>query len=261
MEELIPHIGKITKKKQETKDIITIWVTLDKDISFEPGQFVMVSIFGFEEAPISIAGREEKSLILTVKGVGKLTNELLTLPSGSEIGIRGPYGRGFPVTEIGNQPLILVAGGIGLPPVWSVIESIPETGADTYLLYGAKSEEDMIYKENMNNQKGVKIYQSLDSPANGWKGHIGFVHQLLDLIEDSIIKKSMLFVCGPEVMYTPLLAALENKGVTLSKIYLSFERQMRCGVGKCWHCYQGSKLVCLDGPVFRGDEALKEGFI
>ncbi len=261
MKELIPEIGRIVKKRQETRDVVSLWVDTDKKISFEPGQFLMVSLFGLEEAPISIAVKDGDSIILTVKGVGRLTNKLLSLPSNSEIGIRGPYGRGFPMDGINGNPIVLVAGGIGLPPIWSVIESLPTTANNVHLLYGIKTEDDIIYKERLNNLKGINTYLTVDRPTNGWRGHVGFVHQLLDLIDNSILKKALVFTCGPEVMYRPLLTTLEKKGVSSTQTYLSFERQMRCGIGKCWHCYQGTKLVCLHGPIFRGDEALREGFI
>ena len=97
--------------------------------------------------------------------------------------------------------------------------------------------------------------------TNGWKGHVGFVHNLLDLLKGDTFKKALVFACGPEVMYRPLLEALEAKGLPNTRTYLSFERQMRCGIGKCGHCYQGHKFVCTHGPVFRGDEAIREGFL
>lgn len=261
MKDLIPEIVKIVKKRQETKDIASLWVEGGKLLSSEPGQFIMVSLFGLEEAPLSIAGREGDLIILTVKDAGSLTNELLSLAPGSEIGIRGPYGRGFPLDQVKGKPLILIAGGIGLPPIWSVLESLPTPIKETYLLYGAKREEEIIYKEELAAKKDVKILQTVDSPSKGWKGHVGFVHNLLDLLKDDTFKNALVFACGPEVMYRPLLEALKAKGLPDTRTYLSFERQMRCGIGRCGHCYQGRKLVCTDGPVFRGDEAKQVGFL
>ena len=263
MKALIPETAIIVRKRQETQDVVTFWVKGDCVSDFLPGQFVMVSLPGFEEAPVSIAGSENSDITVTVKGVGRLTNELCSLPVGSEIGIRGPYGNGFPIDEASDRPLILVAGGIGLPPLWSVTgaDKIKRTPDKVTLLYGTKRESDIIYGEELKSLKGTRVLQAVERPAKEWKGHTGYVHQLLQRVESEILREATVFACGPEVMYGPLTGKLEESGVGDNRIYLSFERQMRCGVGKCLHCYQGGKLVCVHGPVFRADEAKREGFL
>jgi NAD(P)H-flavin reductase len=259
MKELIPEIVKVVKKRQETEDVTSLWVEANGFLPHEPGQFVMVSVFGLEEAPFSIAGSVKGTLMLTVRAVGGLTRALSALAPGDEVGLRGPFGRGFPVVEARGRPLVLIAGGIGLPPIRSVLETLATPVKDTYLLYGVKSPKDIIYSEILNEEtwaeKGVKVLTTVDIPESGWKGHAGPVHGLLDLLDGEMLKGAFAFACGPEAMYGPLLEALKAKGVAGKNIYLSLERQMRCGTGKCWHCYWAGKLVCTDGPVFRALEA------
>ncbi len=250
----LPKKSKVLKIAQETSDIKTFYM---ENVLGEhaPGQFVELTVFGVGEAPISISGAPGE-LILTVKKIGSVTNALFELKEGDFVGLRGPYGKGWPMNQLKRKTLIAVCGGVGLPPLRPVIYSQLAEGQNVILCYGARTPEDMVFREELSKwaSKGVDVRTTVDTCGMGWKGNVGVV----TCIMEQAIKKddnAVCMMCGPPVMMKFAAKLLLDKGFTKDQIYISLERNMKCGVGKCGHCMAGGKYVCKDGPVFRLDEA------
>ncbi len=254
----LPKKAKILKIVQETSDIKTFY--LENAIgSHLPGQFVELTVFGSGEAPISISSASGE-LTLTVKKVGAVTGALFELKEGDAVGIRGPYGRGWPMNQLKRRNVILVCGGVGLPPLRPVIYSVlaDKPAQKPILCYGARTPDDMVYKEEVAtwSKDSVSVNTTVDTCGIGWKGNVGVV----TCIMESAIKKddnAVCLMCGPPVMMKFASKLLLDKGFAKDQIYVSLERMMKCGVGKCGHCMAGGKYVCKDGPVFRLDEIEK----
>ena len=247
----IPKIVKIERVVRETSDINTLY--LKTAINFTPGQFIEVSCFGLGEVPISISSSpQEKSLMITFKRIGTVTGGLFNLKSGDCLGMRGPFGNGFSLEQLNGKDILLIAGGIGIAPLRSLFMTLllKRKGNNVTLLYGARSPEDMLYKNELAAwSKGMKVVIAVDKPNVQWRGRIGVVTQLLDEIQFEPAK-TKAFVCGPEIMMRFTTARLIELGVPPANIILSLERYMKCGIGKCGHCYIADKFVCRDGPVF-----------
>ena len=265
----VPELARIEKIVQETGTIKTFRLNLlnkkfKKSFEFMPGQFVQVSVFGIGEVPISICSSvfEKKFFEITVRNVGSVTNALFKLKEGDSIGIRGPYGNSYPMNEFKYKNIILAAGGVGFPPMKSIIEYVINNRDDfesLLLFYGAKDPADIIYKnelENWNKKNLLKILITVDKPDATWIGDVGLVTSLFDKVEINS-KNSVGVVCGSPVMMKFVVQKFQKLGFDNNQIYLSMERMMQCGFGKCGHCNIGKKYVCIDGPVFRYDE-LKE---
>jgi len=230
-----------------------------ESFSFYPGQFIMLSIFGIGEAPISItSGPDEKGFIeLCVRKVGRVTTALHSIHEGSKVGIRGPYGNGYPVKKMEHKNLLIVAGGLGIAPLRSLIryllwrrESFKEVG----IVYGARNPESILFREEMESlvmRTDIKCMLSVDSVTDKekWKWHVGKVTELLDKLKMPLLKTSIA-VCGPPVFYKFVLNKLLSIGYSKGSIYMSLERRMECGEGKCGHCVIGHKYTCVDGPIF-----------
>ncbi|VAX33871.1 Heterodisulfide reductase, cytochrome reductase subunit [hydrothermal vent metagenome] len=230
-----------------------------KSFSFSPGQFVMLSIFGVGEAPISItSGPDEKGFIdLCVRKAGRVTGVLHGLEENSRVGIRGPYGNGYPVEVMEGGNLLIVAGGLGIAPLRSLIRYVlyrRERFGEVGIGYGARDPESVLFYGEMQNllaRTDIKCMLSVDSvPENSrWQGHVGRVTQLLDKITMPLEGTSVA-VCGPPVFYKFVLDKLLRLGYSKGSIYMSLERRMECGLGKCGHCVVGHKYTCIDGPIF-----------
>jgi len=249
----IPKVTRIKRVSKETPDIKTI--SLKYPLDFIPGQFLEVSCFGIGEAPISISsGPDEKLLQISFKCIGSVTEGLFNLKNKDSIGIRGPFGEGFPLEQLEGKNLIFIAGGMGMAPLRSVLKFIlskkENRFGDIILLYGSRSPGDMLYKKELERWgKYIKVMLTVDTADSGWKGRVGVVTQLLNEIKiDPLTTKALL--CGPAVMMRFATARLTELGMKPSDIILSLERYMKCGIGKCGHCYLGDKFVCRDGPVF-----------
>lgn len=223
---------------------------------YKPGQFVQVSVLGAGEAPISICSSptEKGYFELCVRNAGLVTGALHNLKNGDELGIRGPYGNFFPIEELRNKDLVFIGGGIGLAPLRSAIKYVMDNRTDygdVIILYGARTKEDIVFANELDEWgrgKGVKVYTTIDEPQEGWTGHVGVVTTLLDKIKSAFKYKA--FVCGPPIMIHFTIKGLLNAGWAQEDIITTLERHMKCGVGKCGHCYLGGKYVCIDGPVF-----------
>jgi NAD(P)H-flavin reductase len=258
----MPEIAAVEEIKQETSNIRTLTLSFKNPRSLDasPGQFVELTIFGYGEFPVSIAsvlGPQKERFQTTIQQRGKATNEIQSLDVGSTIGIRGPFGNSFPMEEMKGKDIYLVTGGIGLAAIRYLLDHLLEN-RDQYgnlkLLYGARTPDDLIYRDSLIFQKGkaekngLDILMAVEHPDSNWQGHVGLVTELFDKtgINPS---NSIAAVCGPSVMMKSASMGLVDMGFNEEHIFLSMERRMQCGMGMCGHCMMGRKRVCLDGPV------------
>jgi len=222
-----------------------------------PGQFVSVSAFGYGEAPISIASSPTAGdhFQLCVRNVGNVTAALHQLEPGSSVGIRGPFGRGFPIEQLRGHDLLIVAGGLGLAPLRSLIQYAIDRRQEfrqITLLIGARTPSELLFRDEYaawQRQLVGEILVTVDRGDDQWSGHVGVITTLFpNLTLDA--KATMAVIVGPPVMYRFALAEAFSKGIPESQVYVSLERRMKCGVGKCGHCQLNGVYVCQKGPVF-----------
>lgn len=226
------------------------------------GQFVEVSIFGVGEAPFSISSAPSKHgfIELCIRNTGSVTSALHEKQCGDIIGIRGPFGRGFPFEEMKGSDILLVAGGLGIAPLKSLINHIHDERhefGNVIILYGSRNPSEVMFRQQFEmwkHRKDFELIMTVDEADETWDGEVGLVTKLFDRFE---IDPDNTYgaVCGPPVMYRFVIEEMRKKGLRHDRIYLSFERQMKCGFGKCGHCIVGHQYVCVDGPVFNFWEA------
>lgn len=230
--------------------------------AFVPGQFVQLSVPGAGEVPISPADLpgEDGALELCVRRVGHVTELLHTLPAGAPLGLRGPFGTGFPVAEMAGRPVLLLAGGLGIAPLRSLLFHLvrhPGEYGEVTLMYGAREPRLMLFREELAALASggkMRLYLTVDFAPREETGSFSCAVGLLpDLLKGFRFdaRGSYVAVCGPPPLYRCLTVELERAGVSPERILLSLERRMRCGIGRCCHCAVGQKLCCTDGPVFR----------
>lgn len=231
----------------------------DQGIVFNPGQFVLVSNFGYGEAPFGIASSpfEARYVDIFVRRAGCLTKALHQLKKGDQLFLRGPYGNGFPIDFMSGKDVIMVTGGCGIPPMAALTEYIIEKKwkfGRVYLIYGARTPADLLMKDNLEKwDKDIKVILTVDQPDKNWKGHVGMVSKIVKEIKVDPLD-AVAAMCGPGPMMDALEYILRPLGVSDRRIFVNMERKMQCGVGKCQHCTVGDKFVCQDGPVFNFDE-------
>jgi NAD(P)H-flavin reductase len=257
----VPEVATIEEIRDEIREVKTFYLSIDnKDIwsnfKYRSGQFIMCTIFGAGEFAVSLPPSPENDRFhITVRTVGKVTSALHALKPGDKVGIRGPFGNGFPFDEFKGKNLVYVAGGIGLIPLRSSIVHALQHKKDfgrVLVLHGARTPDDLMYKENLKEWQGFEgfeTYITVDVPTPDWKGETGFVHTLFDKA-NLPIDNTIAFVCGPPVMFNTVIGELMKRGLSDENIYSTLERHMKCGVGKCQHCAVGRTLVCTDGPVY-----------
>jgi len=269
----VPLRAVIRETRQETDDTKTLRVELadasrGSSFLFKPGQFLQVTMFGVGEAPISICSSplDIPSIQMSVRKIGRVTEAIHEARIGDPVGLRGPYGKGWPVDQLDGRDAVLVAGGIGMAPLRSLVRlmSGPERRTRKIVLcYGARNPSLLMYKNELGDwgRSGVEVRLTVDQGADGWDGRVGVVTSLLDDL-DVDIARSTAYVCGPPVMIKFTMRKLTQLGFEPESIYASLESMMRCGIGKCGHCHFGDKHVCLDGPVFsyRDMVDLPQGF-
>ena len=255
---LEPTPAKITKIIPETPDTKTFYFEVEKRFPEKPkpGQFTEIYIPGVGEAPVSICGCDDGEVIAqTVRSVGALTEYLFKLEEGARIGIRGPYGKGWPLGRLEGRDILIVAGGIGLAPLRGVIKEIEknrEKFGKLTILYGARTPDLLLYKYEFEEYRSIpnsEFLLTVDHGDEKWKGHVGVVTQLIPKARIEPERTTAL-VCGPEIMMKFTVKALGEVGFKDNQIYLSLERRMKCGVGLCGHCQVGPYFVCRHGPVF-----------
>ena len=228
-----------------------------KDLGHKPGQFVEISLFGIGEAPISISSSptKRKSFELAIRAVGNVTDAMHRLSKGAKLGIRGPFGNGFPMDDLKGKDILMVAGGIGLFPLRSLINYILDKRGDfgrLIILSGCKCPEERMFcneLENWNKSEALELLESVDTCGQNWTGNVGVVTTLFPKV-DLDPKKTFAITVGPPIMYKFVVAECLKKGIPDEQILLSFERRMKCGVGKCGHCQINNVYVCQEGPVF-----------
>ncbi len=254
-----PEKKRIIGYKRETADSFTI--RLDWQLEHEPGQFVFCSIPGIGEAPISICSDSRKYIDLNIREVGNVTKALSKLKKGTDLLVRGPYGKPYPMKLFRGNNIIIVGGGCGVAPLKGVIEYIENNRfefKDVNLFFGFRTPGDVLFGTRIEEwQKRFNIHISFDKVPKGqntcYDGSQGFVTQLVDQnITDNHNK--IVFICGPPIMIEKTAELLINKGFNEDQIYISAERLMYCGMGKCGRCMIHGKYTCLDGAVFRYDE-------
>jgi NAD(P)H-flavin reductase len=258
-----PTPVKIVAVREETPDTKTITLSPNIFSSFTPGQFAMLTVYGVGEAPFSICSPplDKNSLEFSVRKMGSVTKALHELDVGGAVGLRGPYGKGWPLEKMEGASVLLVGGGIGMAPLRPLVYSLL-WNRDKYesivVCYGARNPSLLMYKNEFEEwvSKGVELHLTVDEGDKDWKGNVGVVTTILDKPK---LNKSETIVCtcGPPVMIKFVLKKLVELGYFKDNIYASLESRMRCGVGKCGHCHFGGKHVCIDGPVFQYGEMME----
>ncbi|MCP4051252.1 MAG: oxidoreductase [bacterium] len=259
----LPEKATITKIKNFTDKELFFELELqnNKPLGHIPGQFIQLSILGIGEAPISISsppGADNKFEIC-VRAVGDVTNKLHSFNVGDEIFIRGPFGHGFDdsiIQKMYRKHILFIAGGIGYVPLRSLINKVlkePELYEKISILYGCKTPDEIMYKEEIAEVaemgKNIEFLKTVDHGDENWTGNTGVITTLIPQVKFNPLN-TIAIIAGPPVMYKFVLISLINKGMPKSNIYMSLERRMKCGVGKCGHCKMEGIYVCKEGPVF-----------
>jgi sulfhydrogenase subunit gamma (sulfur reductase) len=256
----LPTFVRIQDIRQltELEKVFTIELPNGNLLGHRPGQFVEVSVLGVGEAPISISSspsRSTRSFELCVRRVGDVTGALHSLKPGDKVGIRGPFGRGFPIEKFRGKDLLFAPGGLGLAPLRSLINQVLDERAmfgRIVILYGARTPAELLFKDELRRwgeRDDIELYLSVDRGDESWTGNTGVITTLFRDI--SVYPRNTVAVtCGPPVMYRFVLMELFGKGISEGNIWLSLERRMKCGVGKCGHCQINNVYACQSGPVF-----------
>jgi sulfhydrogenase subunit gamma (sulfur reductase) len=262
----IPFLAKVTEARKMTdrEILLDLQMSNGRPLGHEPGQFIMVSIFGIGEAPISVCSSPTRapSFQLCIRAAGDLTERLNQTTAGEILGIRGPYGRGFPVETMQKRDILIIAGGIGLAPLRSLIQYILDKRPDfgrLILIYGAKDPASILFKDEVmgwRENRKVELYLTVDRSDATWRGRVGTL--VLPLRELRLHPATSLVVAsvGPPAMYRFVAVELFKKGLHDEQIFFSVERRFKCGIGKCGHCQLNDRYVCQDGPVFQYSELM-----
>ena len=257
----MPIRARLTDVIEESPLIKTFVIVPDNKFTFKTGQFIELCVDGVGEAPFTPSSSPlvTEKLEVTVMKTGYVTEYMHMLKPGAYMGIRGPYGRGYPVEKFFGKEVLILGGGCGLAPIRSLLyalEGVKDNLIKVILCYGSKTPADCIYKplfDRLNKIDKFEAYRTVDKADNGWDGSVGVATALLNNIKIDI-KNSIAVVCGPPVMMKFGTIRLLEMGYRDEQIYLSMEKNMSCGLGKCGHCMMGEFFVCRDGPVFTYDE-------
>lgn len=253
--------AKVEKVIEESPAIKTLVLKPGEDFSFATGQFIELALYGIGEAPFtpSSSPHQKDKLDVTIMNAGHVTKKIHNLKAGDRVGIRGPYGKGYPLEKLYGREVVILGGGVGLAPLRSFLLALLAE-ADRFkkiiLCYGAKTPEDIIYKDEIQEWKkneNLEVHLSVDKPDKNWKDTVGVVTVLLDKIKVDT-KEAAAIVCGPPIMMKFGATELLDRHFPPQNIYLSMEKNMSCGIGKCGHCMMGKYFVCKDGPVFTLDQ-------
>jgi NAD(P)H-flavin reductase len=258
---MIPNWYRIRHRIRETPDTFSLELEAlepDNATGFAPGQFNMVYMPATGEVPISISGdpRDPRVLVHTIRAYGAVTSRMRTLKKGDILGLRGPFGTFWPLTDLKGHDIVLCAGGIGMAPLRPALYAIlaqRETFGKVTLLYGERTPGDLIYRREMERWRGrfdLEIRVTVDSARQGWRGNVGVVTTLMSQLRIDPMGTYAL-LCGPQIMMRYAIEALTGRGLDEGRIFISMERNMQCGIGLCGHCQAGPLFICRDGPVFR----------
>jgi NAD(P)H-flavin reductase len=260
-----PAPFRVVEKRRETHDTWTLRLRQEDGppvAPFAAGQFAMLYAFGAGEVPISLSahGDSDAELVHTIRAVGAATEALCALAEGDAVGLRGPFGTAWPVAAAGGRDVVVLAGGLGLPPLRPVIRELlasRERYGEVSILYGGRSPDELVFAEELESwlaRPDVAVEVIVDAASPGWRGRVGVVTKLVPRSAFDPAN-TLAMMCGPEVMMRFAVAALRERGVPDSSIWVSVERSMKCATGHCGHCQLGPLFVCKDGPVLRHDTA------
>ncbi len=257
---LAPAAALVVSRRIETADVVTLALDSADGADAAPGQFSMLWVPGVGEVAVSVSGRGSGAEVLhTIKRVGAVTDALCRAEVGQVIGARGPFGQGWDLTTRPGDDLVMVAGGIGLAPLRPAINAVLERRDEfgrVVILVGARSPADVVFAEEIggwSRRPDLEVTVTVDRASPGWRGGVGVITRLLPGLSVDPGRTTAL-VCGPEVMIRFAARALVDLGVAPSRLQVSLERNMRCGIGLCGHCQLGPLLLCRDGPVRRWDD-------
>lgn len=261
---LEPHWAEVTAITPEIDGVATYWLkftdpSIHSSYAFQPGQFNMVYVPGYGEAAISICSdMEEQSTIgHTIRFVGNVTRAVSRLKVGDTIGLRGPFGTHWPINEMEGKDVLIACGGIGLPPLRPVLYHIAKNRSKygkVILLYGARTPSDLMYTNEYEawRKADIDVHVTVDRGDANWSGHVGVVPMWFYQFRIDP-RKTTVLTCGPEIMIRFVIYEALARRVPVENIYVSLERNMKCGQGSCGHCQLGPYFICKDGPVFRFD--------
>jgi len=254
-----PTLAEVVKIEQltEREKLFTLHLEDGRDLGHRAGQFVEVSVFGIGEAPISVTSSPTRNgtFELCVRQVGDVTGALHRMKPGATVGVRGPFGNGFPLDKMRGKDLLFAPGGIGLPPLRSVINQVldeRESFGRVIILYGARNPSELLFRDELAQWEArddVEFHITVDRGDESWTGNVGVITTLFPKITINP-RNTVAMTVGPPVMYRFVLMELLSKGIQDGNIFLSLERRMKCGLGKCGHCQINNVYVCQKGPVF-----------
>lgn len=259
---MVPRLARLTGRWREVPQTWTIEIETDPpgvEALFEAGQFNMLYAFGIGEIPISMSSDPAaRRMQHTIRAVGAVSTALTSLQPGDLIGLRGPFGTGWPLAAAAGRDVIIVAGGLGLAPlrpaIYRVLAERRRYG-NVSILYGARSPDDILFRRELarwREKHGVNVEVTVDHADDAWRGDVGAVTTLISRAAFDPTE-CIAMVCGPEIMMRFTASALTQVGLPADAVYLSMERNMKCAIGFCGHCQFGPTFVCKDGPVFRHD--------
>ncbi len=256
----LPEPATVVKVEQmtDTEKLFELKLNSGSELGHQPGQFITISVMGIGEAPISVSSSPTKKggFELVVRQVGRLTGALHRLTAGSHVGIRGPFGTNFPIEEAKGKDILFVGGGIGLVPLRSFINYVLDNRDDygrVIILFGSRNPAERLFCDELDEwtrRDDIEFLESVDRADDSWKGNVGVITTLFPKVEFEP-DRTVCTIVGPPVMYKFVLLELDEQKVPYENIFLSLERRMKCGVGKCGHCQIQDLYACKDGPVFR----------
>lgn len=250
--EYIPQLSTIWEVIKHTDLEYTFRMEFTGEV--KPGQFFEISLPRYGEAPISVSGIGDGTVDFTIRRVGKVTNEIFENYVGDQLFIRGPYGNGFDIENYKRKELVVIAGGTGLSPVRGVVDYFAhhtDEAVSTTLIAGFKSPKDVLFKDDFEFwDKKINVIQTVDTAPEGYGGAIGMVTKYIPDLQFQNLENTVFICVGPPIMIKFTVMEILKLGVAEESIWISHERKMCCGLGKCGHCKIGSTYICLDGPVF-----------
>ncbi|MDZ7799684.1 MAG: FAD/NAD(P)-binding protein [Trueperaceae bacterium] len=256
---MMPTLYTVDAFHQDNHDTFTLdlHAPTGSVLSFEPGQFNMLYVFGVGEIPISISSdpADTSRLLHTTRVVGTVTRAMSNLRPGDTIGVRGPFGHGWPLSAAEGKDVVIVTGGIGLAPLRPALYAMlgaRDRFGKIVLLYGARTPEDILYWEELEAWRArfdLEVHVTVDRATGDWRGNVGVVTKLIPRAPFDP-RNTVSLTCGPEIMMRFTTQELAKRGVAGDDVFVSMERNMKCAVGLCGHCQYGPSFVCKDGPVY-----------
>lgn len=255
--EYIPFLSQVREIIRHTDIEYTFRMSFSGSV--KPGQFFEVSIPKYGEAPISVSGIGADTVDLTIRRVGRVTDKIFEHYEGNTLLMRGPYGNGFDINEYKGKELVIIAGGTGLSPVKGIVDYFcehPDEAAGTTLIAGFKSPQDILFKQDFERwEKTIRVIKTVDSAPESYSGLTGMVTKYIPDLPLEAPSDAAFITVGPPVMIRCVIQEILKRGVPEQNIWISHERKMCCGLGKCGHCKMNDAYVCLDGPVFNYAES------